>query len=369
MSQLTYNPRKINEDDFPIAGSIADKLKFLLNYAVFAPFSHNAQPWRLEIDNDAIELYADKTRALPVADPNYRELTISCGAALFHLRIAIRHFGYGDIVEIFPEPNNPNLLARIRLGSKRIPQLEENFIFRAILKRSTNRLTFEDNRLSQSLLSELRSACCSEQSGQQICTQQVSVDKRDAVVNLIAEGDRLQMADPLFRRELAQWLHPANNLNRDGIPGYARGSNRRLDGLTPFISQAVRTLNLGKSQAAKDRKLAIQAPALILISSESDRPRDWLATGEALTHLLLRARVEDVLASFFNQPIQVPQLRSRLQNLFPESGYPQILLRLGYAQEVEPTPRRSVDEVVSWGRFMKRPYRSLNKEKYQNELA
>ncbi|MEM7595840.1 MAG: nitroreductase family protein [Cyanobacteria bacterium P01_A01_bin.83] len=100
MPQLIFNPRKINEDDFPSAGSTAAKLKFLLNYAVFAPSSHNTQPWKFEIKEDVVKLYADKTRALPVADPDYRELTISCGAALFHLRIAMRHFGYKDVVEI-----------------------------------------------------------------------------------------------------------------------------------------------------------------------------------------------------------------------------------------------------------------------------
>lgn len=348
MSQLTYNPNKISEDDFPVTGSIADKLKFLLKYAVFAPSSHNTQPWKFEIKEDAIKLYADKTRALPIADPDLRELIISCGAALFHLRIAIRNFGYGDVVEIFPERRNSNLLAQISLGSKRITQLEERLLFRAIPKRCTNRLTFEDDLLSQSFLSELKSACCSQQSGLlKICTQKIPADKRDEVINLITEGDRLQMANPLFRKELAKWIHPANNPRHDGIPGYAQGLNKRLDSLTPLISQVVRTLNLGKLQAAKDRRLAIEAPTLMLIGSASDRPADWLSTGEALAHLLLRARVENVWASFFNQPIQVPQLRSRLQTLLPETGYPQILLRLGYAREVSPTPRRSVDEVVS----------------------
>ena len=346
MSQLAFDRLKINEDDFPVTGSTLEKLKFFLNYAVFAPSSHNTQPWRFEINNDAVELYADKTRALSVADPDYRELTISCGAALFHLRLAMRYFGYTDVVEILPEHNNPNLLARIYFGSKRITRLEEKLLFRAIPKRCTNRLNFKDCQLPKSLMLDLEFACCSEGEWLQICTQRVPIDKRDAVVNLITQGDRLQMADPLFRRELAQWIHPANNPSHDGIPGYAQGLDKRLDGLTPLISYALRTFNLGKSQAAKDRKLAIQAPTLMLISSASDRPHDWLATGEALAHLLLRARVEDVWASFFNQPIQVPYLRSRLQILFPEQNYPQVLLRLGYAQEVESTPRRSVDEVV-----------------------
>jgi hypothetical protein len=44
--------------------------------------------------NNIIVMYADRTRALPVVDPEDRELTISCGAALSHLLLAIRHFGY-----------------------------------------------------------------------------------------------------------------------------------------------------------------------------------------------------------------------------------------------------------------------------------
>lgn len=338
------DPRTIEEDDFPLDGTTTEKLKFLLNYAVFAPSSHNTQPWQFKIADDAIELYADKTRALPVADPDYRELTISCGAALFHLRIAMRHFGYGDAVEILPESDNPNLLARIRLGSKRISRLEENLLFRAIPKRCTNRLEFKDSQLPNSLMLELESACCSEGNWLQICTQRIPSAKRDAVINLITEGDRIQMADPVFRQELAQWIHLGRS--HDGIPAHAQGMSQRFDPLAPLISFAIRSFDLGKSQADKDYQLAIAAPVLMSIFSNGDTPEDWIATGEALAHLLLRARVEDVWASFFNQPIQVPHLRSRLQALFPDSGYPQILLRLGYAREVQPTPRRSVDEVV-----------------------
>jgi hypothetical protein len=123
--------------------------------------------------------------------------------------------------------------------------------------------------------------------------------------------------------------------------------SQQLDPLAPLISFAIRYFDLGKSQADKDSRLAISAPVLMSISSKGDTVQDWIATGEALAHLLLRARIDDVWASFFNQPIQVPHLRSRLQALFPDSGYPQILLRLGYAPEVAPTPRRTVDEVMS----------------------
>jgi hypothetical protein len=338
------NPWKVAENDFPINSTTSEQLKFLLNYAILAPSSHNTQPWRFKIVDDTIELYTDKTRALPIADPNYRELIISCGAALFNLRIAIRHFGYRDIVEILPDYNSPDLLARISLGSKRIIKFEENFLFGAISKRCTNRNTFDDCQLPNLLISELEAAARSEGSWLQIITEVISHTDRQAVIDLIAEGDRLQMANPSFRQELARWIR---NNRCDGIPAHAQGINQNLDAVAPLISLAVRTFDLGKSQSAKDCKLASQAPVLLLLSSNDDNPQAWLETGEALGHLLLRARIDDVWASFFNQPIQIPLLRSRLQELFPDNGYPQLLLRLGYAKATTPTPRRTVDKVLN----------------------
>ena len=62
--------------------------------------------------------------------------------------------------------------------------------------------------------------------------------------------------------------------------------------------------------------------------------------------MLLRARADGVWAPFLNQPIEVPAFRSRLAAAVGCSGYPQLLLRLGYGHEVRPTPRRPVYDVV-----------------------
>lgn len=345
-SNIRSNPRQVSEANFPVNGSTGEKLQFLLNYAVLAPSGHNTQPWLFKVVDDAIELYADYSRALPTVDPNHRELTISCGAALFHLRLAVRHFGYRDIVEIFPEQLNCNLLARICLGSKRIVKAEENFLFRAIPRRCTNRLTFDNNRLPASLVAELKSAKCLEGDWLQIAIQDIPEAYRQEVVSLIVEGDRQQMANPRFRQELARWILSDRSPKHDSITAAVREMDRRLEAIAPLISFAVRSFNLSKSPADIDRKLAKEAPLLILISSEDDTPQDWIAAGESLAHLLLRARIDDVWASSFNQPIEIPQLRSRLQTLFPENGYPQILLRLGYARETAPTSRRTIDGVV-----------------------
>jgi hypothetical protein len=54
-----------------------------------------------------IDVYADAGRRLPVADPAGRELMISCGAAVFTLRVAMRYLGSLPHVRLFPDSLPP----------------------------------------------------------------------------------------------------------------------------------------------------------------------------------------------------------------------------------------------------------------------
>jgi hypothetical protein len=112
----------------------------------------------------------------------------------------------------------------------------------------------------------------------------------------------------------------------------------------PFV---LRTFDFGKGQAAKDRQLATGSPALAILGTRSDEPKDWLKAGMALSRMLLAAQTENVWSSFLNQPIEVLKLRPKVQELVEEEkGFPQILLRMGYGNEIKPTPRRPVDDVL-----------------------
>ena len=340
MSTTLLNPWDVRETDFPVAGTPAEKLRFLLNYAVLAPSVHNTQPWLFKIDDDTVELYADRTRALPVIDPDDRELTISCGAALFHLRIAIRHFGYARAVAILPDPDDLDLLAHIHLGNTREAAREEQALFDAIGKRRTNRQAFEQRAVPDAMLLALQQDTQTE--GAWLYLVQGEED-RNAVADLIALGDRMQWADKHFRRELAAWARPSRSQRRDGIPDYALSFNRLI---SQVGLRAGRTFDLAKGQAASDRQLAMASPALVVLGTDMDMTYDWLLAGQALARVLLYARSQGVWASFLNQAIEVPEVRLVLHNMIERVGFPQLLLRLGYGPEVPPTPRRSVSEVL-----------------------
>jgi nitroreductase len=340
MSITHLNPWDIQETDFPAAGTAAEKLHFLLNYAILAPSAHNTQPWLFKIEDDTVELYADRTRALAVIDPDDRELTISCGAALLHLRIALRHFGYAGTTATFPDPDDPDLLARIRLGNKRDATREEHALFDAIRKRHTNRQAFEKREVPETMLIALQEEAHAEGAWFYIVQGE---EERNAVADLIVLGDGMQWADKHFRRELALWARPSRSRNQDGIPAYALSFG---DLLSQASLRAGRTFRLGNGKAASDRQLATGSPVLAVLGTDVDSPYDWLMAGQALARVLLYARSQGIWASFLNQPIEVPDVRLMLHNMIERVGFPQLLLRMGYGPEVPATPRRSLSEVL-----------------------
>jgi len=339
MKIMSAEPWSLSAEDYPANGTTAEKWKFFLRYAVLAPSSHNSQPWLFRLRNNTLELRSDRRRACPIVDPNNRELIMSCGCALFHLRCAMRHFGYLGPVEIFPN-RDPDFVARIGLRTQEDSCVEESMLFYAIPKRRTNRQPFTDDPVPGSLLIALQKAAEDEGAWLRILDD---AERKAVVADLIAEGDRMQWANKAFRLELSKWIHPNRSLGRDGIPGFALGIDDLLSCSGPLV---VRTFDMGEGQAAKDHEVAIASPVLMVLGTDDDKPRDWVAGGQALARVLLRARVEDVWASFLNQPIEIPDLRVKLAALAGHAGLPQVVLRLGFGENVKPTPRRDVEEVL-----------------------
>ena len=165
---------------------------------------------------------------------------------------------------------------------------------------------------------------------------------RYAVMDLITRGDRLQWAEQAFRQEVAAWVRHRNE-SRDGFAVSAQAKGNAAGAISPFI---VRTAHVSYGEAVKDRQLGAGSPTLAVLATSTDTWIDWFSAGQAVEKILLRAYAEGVQASFVNQPIEVPSLRTALHGLIGHSGFPQLVLRIGYGQEVSATPRRSVSEVL-----------------------
>src|SRR6516225_6696338 len=126
------------------AGEIA---RYVVAEAVWAPSVHNTQPWRFTAGGDQagprLSLYTDTGRRLAVADPDGRELMISCGAALFTARLALRSLGYVPVTCVLPDPAQPTLVARVSWPERAAADEFERRLFRQVRRRRTHRGAFD----------------------------------------------------------------------------------------------------------------------------------------------------------------------------------------------------------------------------------
>ena len=302
----------------------------LLADAVRAPSSHNSQPWLFRVREDRIDLFADRTRALPVNDPHDRELVISCGAALTNLCAAAVHHHLAPTVHVFPDDEDPDHLAAVDLTP--VPAYSDARVSYGIHLRSTWRTDFLAKPVPADVVADMRAAAEAEGAWVHV----VDDDQRTELAGLVTGGDHFQFADHSWRRELAAWMHP----------------RRRGDGLlVPPVAGAVTRfvvshVDIGDRTAREDAAITLRAPLVLVLGTEHDDERAWLTAGRALERLLLTGAVRGVQAGFSNQPCQVAVLRPQLAQLVGHA-HPQMVLRLGFPPEppVE-TPRRPVADVL-----------------------
>ncbi|WP_242396319.1 Acg family FMN-binding oxidoreductase [Anaeromyxobacter oryzisoli] len=327
------------ERSFPVWGGPAERLRFLLAWAVLAPSRHNAQPWLFEIEGDELRIIADATRALPAVDPDGRELAMGCGAAIVNLRVAAAHFGHATSEEVVREHRRDGLVARVRLEERRASSPENEELFQAIPRRRTNRLPLDGREPPTGLVTQL----LREARREGVSLRLVEEQQRRPVAELVAEGARRLWGSPRFRSEYATWSRLNRTGRADGMPGWASGRSDAAALLQPLL---LRFTNPARVEAERERWRALGTRALLVLSTARDGKAEWVAAGEALERVLLRATAAGLSASYLNEPIEVPELRARLRDLLGEPGVPQLMLRLGHGLVVRPTPRRPVEEVL-----------------------
>lgn len=336
-------PYEVDEGAFPWYDTLREQFSFLLRYAILAPSSYNTQPWKFGLSDDGIAVYADYSRRLPVADPGNRELVMGVGAAITNLRVAAEHFGFECMVDYNRGGDSERPLAVVRLSPPHTLFPEESIpsqLFQAITKRHTNRNSFLMARVPEQIVTSLNELAASGAASIFI-SRDGSLNQQ--VADLVAEADRAQLADSSFRKELADWIRPNYTHKPDGMTGASLGINDLVSVVNPW---AMKTFDLGRLRAAKDKNLCLEAPGLIVIHSE-DSLLHWIEVGELLERILLTLTKNSVQFSFFNILTEVPALRTRLRSLLGVSSWPQVLLRIGYClTEPAPSPRRPLEEAV-----------------------
>ena len=199
----------------PAPLSPGEVARYVVAAAVWAPSVHNTQPWRFTADGQQISLHADAERQLTVADPDGREMMISCGAALFTARLALRSLGYIPQTSVVPDPGQPLLVARVSWDRGAACTELEQALFGQVRQRRTHRGGFDLVPLPPGLLATLReSAAC-----------------YGAMLRIVADDgggprsqgpsrrhERAQRLEGERVRQLARWAPAPGCPRTDGVP-------------------------------------------------------------------------------------------------------------------------------------------------------
>ena len=331
-NDFIVDPWRVVERNFPAGRDSAQKLSFLLRYAILAPSSHNTQPWKFEINEDVVWVYANKDRWLTVADADQREMYTSVGCALENLVVAAEHFGYGHRELYFPDRGNREVVAEVRFFSDGRPSFfREPQLFDAITTRHTNHKVYESRKISPDDRQRLQ-ACVLEDGISLYLTDDIEIKR--AVDALVNRADAVLFADPAFRHELGYWIG-------QGVFG--------TPWLVAKLSQlAVSYLDLGNWLGKKDLELLMGAPVLGVLCSEDNERKTQIKVGQAFERIYLLATTLGISLQPMSQLTEVPEIKAELAKLIPAvNGFVQQPFRLGYAErERQHTPRRPVEEAM-----------------------
>ncbi len=332
--------------------------RYIVAESVWAPSVNNTQPWRFvtsrepgsrhagqhssEQDSQQISLYADTGRSLAVADPDGRELMISCGAALFNVRLTLRSMGYLPEASVLPDPTQPTLVARVTWRERAASDEFERRLFSQIRKRRTHRGAFDPEPLPPDLLAALRSGAVRDRAALRI----VADDGRRAALAAAVETAEQQLRQDGERlRELARWTPAPGCACRDGVP--ATSYPARAEHTDPDFPGRDFARGHGWGMPPLSSATSIRAAGVAgLLTTAADGPADWVNAGQALQRIMLTASASGAAVALHSQPLELPWLREFIRTQLSDGAYPHLVLRIGVVTQMAVSVRRDPGDVL-----------------------
>ncbi|MCC8145233.1 MAG: nitroreductase [Bacteroidales bacterium] len=312
--------------------------RFMIEQAIKAPSGHNTQPWLFRENENRIEIYPNFTKALPVVDPDNRELFISLGCATENFCIAASEKGYASNVSI----NDQGVIAiKLIKSASSLPDP----LFAQIAIRQTNRNVYNGRIIPEDTINILKEI--TPEAGVSQHVYKNGTMEYTTISDYVRRGNTLQMQDKAFIAELHSWMRynkKHQDKYNDGLSYAVFGApNLPLFIVKPIMKQAVNE----KSQNKGDMKKIQSSSHFVLFTTQNNTEEGWINLGRTLERFLLQSTGLGIAHAHLNQPNEIRELSVEMtETLGLSDENPLILLRIGYGERVPYSKRKNIEEVI-----------------------
>lgn len=305
------------------------QVRDLVRYATLAANGHNTQPWRFRIDDGLIDIVPDFSRRTPAVDPDDHHLYVSLGCAAENLAIAASATGWRgnarvsgtDARHAFPSATMN--LARLHA---------------AIPRRQSTRAEYDGRPVPASHLALLEHTAATPGVHVALLTDRRQLAK---VRDLVVAANTMQMADPAFAQELAQWIrfNPRSAvISGDGLFSAASGNPVLPDALGRFAFDRFFT---ARAEGEKYARHVDSSAGIAVFVGEREDASHWIKVGQACQRFLLASTALGIDVAFINQPVEVARFRKEIAALAGDAGRrPDLVVRFGYGAKLPFSLRR-----------------------------
>lgn len=304
---------------------------------------HNTQPWRWLVGDSTVHLIADRSRQVPATDADGRDLLLSCGAALDHLRTAFAALGWATEVHRLPDASDPDHLAAVETR-RHVPTEDDGALAAAIDRRRSDRRRFGAWEVPADFVDLMvrRAARAGA-----LLVPVTDSPSRWLLTRAVDAAARRQAEDDRYRSELSAWSGRTGAAS-DGVLAVsspAHSARHRDTVMRVFPGGTLVNTVTGRGEE--------DAGLLLVLGTLRDDPVSVLRAGEAASAALLTATDLGLATCPLSQPLELADTRAVVRDqVLDGASHPQLILRTGWAPtSAAPLPRspaRRTEDTVDY---------------------
>lgn len=279
---------------------MTDVIKKIIKAGVMAPSGDNCQPWKFRVGADFIDLFNVPEKDTSLYNVGQKASLVAHGAVLENMVITATNYGFKLEIDLFPDKENLNYIARCYLAS--VDNVSHDSLFDFIAKRATNRKPYKNLPLTNEQIDNLLQT--SQEVGLAELKLVTNSELIESLANFLSKNEQLVLEN----RELHKFLFAHIRWTESEERQMKTGMYIKTLELNPPQSLAFKLfkhwsilkffnkLGAARKVSKENANIYKQSAAMTAFIASGNDSRDFIAVGRLMQRVWLKATAMNLSA-------------------------------------------------------------------------